>query len=542
MKKLAISAFGMLALLTSCTIMFIPASQRNITIHSEDPEAKVYVANELVGEGETVKVKKVRKQGFAPVTIVSPNKKTANYVMAPAKRTTAWYILMPLDVAAIYPMMFALGRNSRFWSYNKEYTFNNAKLNPTRNQNEKEIYYLGTKVKSSDFTKHFRTIKVKYHQHIFEEMAKAEEKEYAFDEKLDKRRNSPSTLTESKVIDMEDSKFSEGIIETLKKAKYLDTTGTVLRNKHNILGLESTIVGGTLFNIYSKAGSSVMYTIRFDIDWKFKNLFGQTLDSLRISEYSDFFVIPAYSSAYVKKEDNFATALQDAVNNSFYALYETKEFKKHIAITEHETVKEDTLELTRPVSVVQSAKDALKATVTIKLSDNKGHGSGFAITEDGYILTNYHVIAGQKSGFFDQFTVVMPDGAELKGQVVRSEPYNDIALVKVDTTFEKAFLLNDKKEYELLDEIYAVGTPVSAQLGSSLSMGVLSNERNYDGIDLLQLNIAISPGNSGGPMFSKQDGRLFGIISSKISGSRIEGIGFAIPSHLVKDYLKVYYK
>jgi len=107
--------------------------------------------------------------------------------------------------------------------------------------------------------------------------------------------------------------------------------------------------------------------------------------------------------------------------------------------------------------------------------------------------------------------------------------------------FEKVFLLSDTKTFKNLSEVYTIGAPKSVELGQSVSLGLISNERTTNNNNLLQLNININGGNSGGPLFEK-NGTLQGIIQSKLVGKDTEGVGFAIPSYLVSSYLNIQYK
>ena len=117
----------------------------------------------------------------------------------------------------------------------------------------------------------------------------------------------------------------------------------------------------------------------------------------------------------------------------------------------------------------------------------------------------------------------------------------DIALLKINKTFEKAFKVSSIKSFKNLQEVYTVGAPKSVELGQSVSLGLLSNERKSNNQTLLQLSMSINPGNSGGALFDKS-GVLHGIVTSKLVGYATEGIGFAIPSYKVAEYLNLSFK
>jgi S1-C subfamily serine protease len=276
--------------------------------------------------------------------------------------------------------------------------------------------------------------------------------------------------------------------------------------------------------------------------WYVKDLYGQIIDSTLVTSFSGEF-----TTIYLKKHhsDEFEyTVIKDAIENNFIDFKNTKTFTKHAKIETGVASTDRPFGLTRPTSIVQSIKDAGDATVIVKRKGDKerGHGSGFAITNDGYILTNYHVIAGKQAGKPCEVSVITVTGLEIPAKVVRFNEKTDVALLKVDKQFEKCFALSSKKRYDRHDDCYTIGAPTSIELGQSVSRGLISNERETKtGKLLLQLNMNISPGNSGGAVFSNT-GQLYGIVVSKLVGSYTEGVCFAIPSHLVGKYLNIGYK
>jgi serine protease Do len=198
------------------------------------------------------------------------------------------------------------------------------------------------------------------------------------------------------------------------------------------------------------------------------------------------------------------------------------------------------LKITLVTHPVAEVSDGVEASVTIK-RDGGGHGSGFAISNDGYILTTFHVVQSEKDSTATVgITVIMPDGSIVPGTVIRHCDSMNVALIKVEKSFNKAFQLNNTKQFKLLDEIYAIGTPKSIELGQSASHGMISGERIIKNKPLLQLNISINKGNSGGPVFGTT-GLLHGMVVSKMTGYATEGIGFAVPAYKIQEYLKISY-
>lgn len=169
-----------------------------------------------------------------------------------------------------------------------------------------------------------------------------------------------------------------------------------------------------------------------------------------------------------------------------------------------------------------------------------GAGSGVIISEDGYIITNNHVICG-KDGvtIAEKITVRLTDGSEYAATVVGADADTDIAIIKIDKTGLIPAIMGDSDKLSVGEDVIAVGNPLG-ELGGSVTNGIISaldREISVNGVEmnLLQTNAAVNPGNSGGGLFNMR-GELIGVVNAKSSGNGVEGLGFAIP---VNDALKV---
>ena len=161
-------------------------------------------------------------------------------------------------------------------------------------------------------------------------------------------------------------------------------------------------------------------------------------------------------------------------------------------------------------------------------------GSGFIITQDGYIVTNYHVIEDAS-----KITVTLVDGKSYDATLVGGDEENDIAVLKVDATGLSTVVIGSSDSLVVGDQVYAIGNPLG-ELTFSLTGGYVSAlDRNVtmsDGrrMNYIQTDTAINSGNSGGPLFD-QYGQVVGIVSAKLSNNgdsseaSVEGVGFAIP-------------
>src|SRR5690606_14417458 len=115
---------------------------------------------------------------------------------------------------------------------------------------------------------------------------------------------------------------------------------------------------------------------------------------------------------------------------------------------------------------------------------------------------------------------------------------NDIALLKVQGRGFRALPISEDNEYQLGAEVITIGTPADVELGQSISKGILSGKRKKDDKIYWQVDMAVSPGNSGGPLMNTK-GEIIGIIQSKIVLEGVEGIGFALPIGKVKEVFNI---
>ena len=160
-------------------------------------------------------------------------------------------------------------------------------------------------------------------------------------------------------------------------------------------------------------------------------------------------------------------------------------------------------------------------------------GSGFILSEDGYILTNYHVIETAYANNLD-VTVMLNDGTEYTAAIVGFEPDNDVALLKIEASGLTPVTFGNSDQILMGETVYAVGNPLG-ELAYSMSTGTVSGldrlivtEDAVQGINMFQIDAAVSPGNSGGPVYNAR-GEVVGIVTAKSGAMNTEGLGFAIP-------------
>ncbi len=166
----------------------------------------------------------------------------------------------------------------------------------------------------------------------------------------------------------------------------------------------------------------------------------------------------------------------------------------------------------------------------------KGLGSGVIITEDGYILTNNHVVEGA-----DEIKVSLGDNTKkYKAEVIGRDAKTDIALIKIDAKNLKVATIADSNKSLVGDIVFAIGNPFG--IGKTVTQGIISAKGRDIGIvdyeDFIQTDAAINPGNSGGALMDAQ-GRLIGINTAILSRSGgNQGVGLAIPINTAKNIVK----
>ena len=162
---------------------------------------------------------------------------------------------------------------------------------------------------------------------------------------------------------------------------------------------------------------------------------------------------------------------------------------------------------------------ATRAVFQVKTK--KGTGSGFLINPEGYAVTNEHVVGKNKD-----FDAVFSDGKQIRGEVVMALPECDLALIKLSGS-GYPFLPIANMSLDVGSEVFAIGSPKG--LKNSITRGIISSYRKVEEVNLLQTDVAVNPGNSGGPVITPA-GHVVGVVTSKLVSDATEGIGFAVTS------------
>ena len=204
--------------------------------------------------------------------------------------------------------------------------------------------------------------------------------------------------------------------------------------------------------------------------------------------------------------------------------------------------------------ITQTLENTIKSVVGISKIKNKGNsiflnnsteslglGTGIIVSENGYILTNWHVAGNKYSNCY----VTLENGNIKNGNVVWADEDLDLAIIKINSTGLSVISLGDSDTMKIGQKAYAIGNPIGVEFQRTVTSGIISGVNRTIKIDeengttymedLIQTDATINPGNSGGPLINSK-GEVIGINSIKITEA--EGIGFAVPINIVKPIIQ----
>lgn len=326
------------------------------------------------------------------------------------------------------------------------------------------------------------------------------------------RERSFYTGTMDEAIEVEDTNLDFSLQDKLLKIQGVDAEEKKVEIKELLHGsivevTEHRIEGLLKYEVLSR--------------WTIHNPYELPADTVELTTWSTWSGF--YTGGGLRKD-----LIEEAVEFAAYASLsnETREWDWQTALASdrEQEWKEDWDTLTiapERMEPMERIADALPSVVTIM--GPSGFGSGCIVDAGGWIITNYHVVEDD----IDSLTVRFQDGSELPGLVERWDPVRDLALVQVDSTGLSPIQFATEAPY-IGDPVFAIGTPFEEGLEATVTRGILSAKRTMEGQNLLQTDVAISPGNSGGALLNEQ-GEYIGAVNSKVVASGVEGIGFAIP-------------
>ncbi len=506
MKKIIVIllVFSISLSMTNCASILNGKNQK-VTVITGSSDSKVYVDGELGGTGKNVVVKmrrdasvrqiKIQREGYKPIYKVHyQTSKSPLYIMS-------W---IPFGLL-VYPPLLDFGPRS--YNYKKTVSVPSTKLEiQKRKEDEKYVYLKNTAfdVKKEDI-KYKRIKKSSYNKNKKAKNVKSFDEDIKFDNSI----------------------FSDAVSEILKANNYIDTTKTIFKSKTNTLYISSKVTKVDFQNIYeNQGGNEKNYLVtKIELEWEIFDLYDQSKYKKSFKSESGEFKI-----SYDKDSNYLKNSIEDAISESFYKFMDSKEVKGLIKQEAEEKIKFENLTLLKG-NIITNMEEAMNATVTIKVKD--GHGSGCAVSKDGYIITNFHVVSNA-----EKLTVVDRAGKEYTAKLIRKNENLDLALIKIEGSFLSTYAIPSAKNYSIGDDIFVIGTPTSVELGQTLSKGIISGNRVFDKNSFIQTDASVNGGNSGGAV-TKKSGELIGIVNSKVSGVGVEGLGFAIPAEFITTGLYI---
>ncbi|MFT5337255.1 MAG: serine protease Do [Sphingobacteriales bacterium] len=507
MRKIVICLFGS-ALLSSCaTVLNSPVQSVAFPAQKE---------GEILVDGEAPEFKKGKlrlKRDFGPkqIAINSDSLMEENFVLMQCRKSPLYYLsIVPFGIF-FYPLFLDVGPKSldyRFWDIQAREI---PKI-PKRGESAKNVVIKNIKidVKKEDFEIRHYSYRdyVKYGRETYYAATKQDEK-----------------------LLVENSVFSNSLNEVLREEGYIDTTNRVLTQSYlGNLRLNATVTSYTINRIRSRyqSNNNGMVIVDLGINWEVLDFYDEVIFKTTVLSSSGQF-------KFVKSlgDKELKMAIDDAVKGNFGRLLAQDSI--HLLLNDKSEIgKEEgfaNLDIQQTgVGQIRLSR-AIKSAVTIKTK--KGFGSGFILSEDGYIITNYHVVSDSTD-----LKIILNSNSEFKAEIVRKSKIYDLALLKIDTTGLTPLSLNLERDVELASDVYAVGTPTAEDLSQTITRGIISGKRILGDAHLLQTDASINSGNSGGPLLNK-DGEVVGVVSSKVKGFGVEGVAFGIPAFEIIDRLKI---
>ncbi len=510
MNKTLSSILFVAFLLTGCASIFSPRYQ-DVTIVTHNPSSKVYLDDVFIGKGDTVVANVHKDCTSKQVTVETDSCKNVNKVLL-QDRKSKWFILSIIPFGLlVYPVQYDNAQNT--WVFDDCLEFKKPRQFQYWTPDMKRVYIRNIKYDIKKVDNILLT--------------------YSYNNYL--AGKSPNKNENQDSIYGNDIQMEEIFTKKLKDLHLSDTSDNIFVDHQNTLLLHCNIQKATASRVTTKLKStSYIYfpgflNVEFETQWVATDLYGDTLYCGTVRSKSGDF------SLSDKNKDNIhQKMILDVLENSWLDLMDKKEMKELLKFEPVKPISLENLVLTKPEKYPDNMEDAMKACFTIK--SDKGHGSGFLITNDGYVITNYHVINKAKD-----LKAIDNNGNEFPLKLIRFNKEIDLALLKIDSNFEFAFPVPTEKNFKTGQDAFAIGTPKSVQLGQTLSKGIISGFRTKDHMSLIQSDISINKGNSGGAVVGST-GELLGVVVSKMFGIGTEGISFSIPAFDIMKALALSYQ
>lgn len=336
---------------------------------------------------------------------------------------------------------------------------------------------------------------------------------------------------------IESAGFPSAHAEEVKVSLFNSAHGQLSRKTRFLVGAELVGIKMDMEEVKNSPvtkGGEVSVSITVDIKWKVYDkerrrevhLYENTTEhnSRNFRRTYDFSLLNALKKSLVDflAEGTLASLVENSEQNADTLFLASKDSRTALKIRATENRDFESIG-----SLIKHSSDAC-----VTVMSDYGHGSGVIIDESGLMLTAYHVIENSR-----EIQVQFNNGLLLNGHIVASDKASDIVLIKIDGAGFKPLPISQNSS-ALGDDILTIGTPIDPELGQSIAKGIVSGKRLHNDIAYLQFDMAVSPGNSGGPILN-QKGEIIGLVQRKIVDERVEGIGFGIPIEQVLEILRI---
>jgi S1-C subfamily serine protease len=190
---------------------------------------------------------------------------------------------------------------------------------------------------------------------------------------------------------------------------------------------------------------------------------------------------------------------------------------------------------TSPTSTPEDIASAVSQVepAVVRVETEESIGSGMIIDKSGYILTSNHIVEDARSA-----TIILMDGGQFPGEVTSRDEFRDLAIIKISASGFNfpVVALGNSDELETGEEVIAIGYSLGLEGKATVSKGIISAFRSGDGVDYIQTDAAVNPGNSGGPLINSK-GEVIGIVTAKVVEEAVEGMGFAVAINDAKPFI-----
>jgi len=489
---------GLIILLNSSCASVLNSKYQKVKVHTPSSDSKVYVNNKYQGKGSTVVSKMKRNHGEKQIRIERPGYKNI-YDVHYQDRKSPLYIMswIPFGITFYAPL---LDYGAKSYDYKRDFNIIEKPIKVTKRDDNTKYLFL----KNTSFDVKKDDLKFK------------RRKKRKYDKNKEKFKNERSS---EKDVNYDNTIFSNSLNEILVDNNFSDSTSTLFKKKTNTAYISATVKKIDFEEVYETAArgyKSFVYA-SVEIEWSVYDLYDQLKHKKLIKSESGKF------SDWEGVSKIITGSIKDAITYSFYKFLNLNEVKEELKIAEGEVETFEDYISVKSTRSVGNLEEAINATVTLKV--DKGHGSGCVVSNDGYILTNFHVVSGNNKKI-----------EVLTAKLIRKSEELDLALLKVEDNFKITYTIPTKKNYSIGQDVFAIGTPGNIDLGQTLSKGIISGFRNRENLNFIQTDASVNPGNSGGALVNKK-GELIGIVNSKILGLGVEGLAFAIPAENIKKFL-----